>query len=232
MEQHVIRGSILVVEDDPIVRSIITASLRTAGFLILEAATSREALARFVAEPTDLVLIDVRLPDGSGHDLAAQVREVGDPAVMFLTSLGGTQDRIRGLEMADDYLVKPVDLGELQARVRAVLRRWLRGHPGQSAIDVGGWTLDFVRRELANPAGAVIRLTRAEFDLVAALAQAGGITLSREYLLEVVGSADSSSVARSVDVLISRIRKKLAGGALADAVRTVPGQGYRWSVTC
>lgn len=224
-------ASILVVDDDPIVRSIVTTSLRAAGFSVRQAGTGNAARASFASDPADLVLIDIRLPDGSGHEVAAGLQELGNPAMIFLTSLNGVQDRIRGLDLADDYLVKPVDLRELHARVRAVLRRWRRGMPSESTRDLAGWTLDLVRRELADPEGNVERLTRAEFDVLAALVQAEGTVLSREYLLEVSGSADSGTAARSIDVLVSRIRRKLAGSVLTKAVQTVPGQGYRWRLS-
>ena len=228
MGGHSGEGSILIVEDDPIVRCIVSASLRTAGFVVREAESGDAARASFADFPADLVLIDIRLPDGSGHEVAATLGAMGNPAVIFLTSLGGVQDRIRGLDVADDYLVKPIDLGELQARVRAVLRRYQRGLPGPSTRDLAGWTLDLVRRELADPRGEVLRLTRAEFDVLAALVQAGGTVLSRDYLLEVSGSADSVTAVRSIDVLVSRIRSKVAGSALAAGIKTVAGQGYRW----
>lgn len=223
-------ASILIVEDDPIVRSIVSTSLRSGGFAVRQAESGNAARLSFADQPADLVLIDIRLPDGSGHDVAAGLQAMGNPAVIFLTSLGGVQDRIRGLDLADDYLVKPIDLGELHARVRAVLRRWRRGLPGTATRDLAGWTLDLVRRELADGDGAVQRLTRAEFDVLAALVQADGAVLSRDYLLEVSGSAESVTAARSIDVLISRIRRKLADSALATAVQTVPGQGYRWQL--
>lgn len=224
-------AAILVVEDDPIVRRIVTTALRSAGFGVREADCGAAALACFAEAPADLVLIDIRLPDASGHDVVAGLQQQGNPAVIFLTGLNTVQDRVRGLDLADDYLVKPVDLDELLARVRAVLRRWRRGLPAGSTRDFAGWTLDLVRRELADPQGRLMRLTRAEFDVLAALVQAAGAVLSRDYLLEVSGSSDSGTAARSIDVLVSRIRRKLAGGALGSAVQTVPGQGYRWQLS-
>ena len=224
-------ASILIVEDDPIVRSIVATSLGAAGFAVRQAENGAAARTSFAERPADLVLIDIRLPDGSGHEVASRLQAAGNPAVIFMTSLGGMQDRIRGLDLADDYLVKPIDLGELHARVRAVLRRWRRGLPTASTLELAGWTLDLVRRELADPYGTVERLTRAEFDVLAALVQADGATLSRDYLLEVSGSAESATTIRSIDVLISRIRRKLAGSALAGCIATVPGQGYRWRLT-
>lgn len=220
--------SILIVEDDPIVSAILTASLTQSGFAVRQAETGEAARATFAAQSADLVLIDIRLPDGLGHTVARDLKKLGDPAVIFLTSMGGVEDRIRGLNMADDYLVKPVDLGELHARVGAVLRRFQRAMPHKTARDINGWTLDLVRRELACSAGTPLRLTRGEFDVVAALVQAEGAVLSRDYLLEVSGSADSAANERSVDVLVSRIRKKFKMTNLENNIQTAPGQGYRW----
>jgi len=218
---------ILLVEDDPIVREIVATSLRAEGFAVDEAARTVDARARFAAQPAELVIVDIRLPDGSGHDLVSALRATDDPAVIFMTALDSREDRLRGLDVGDDYLVKPVDPRELGARVRAVLRRYRRGQKAGAVLEVGGWTLDLMRRELADAEGRIVRLTRAEFDLLAALVQADGVVLSREYLLEVVASADSRSSLRSVDVLVSRIRHKIAR-TLADRIRTVPGSGYRW----
>lgn len=227
---HPDASSILVVEDDPIVNAILTASLTRSGFSVRQVETGEAARASFAAQPSDLVLIDIRLPDGRGDTVARDLRAYGDPAVIFLTSMGSVEDRIRGLDLADDYLVKPVDLGELDARVRAVLRRSRRTPPQQSTRELAGWTLDLVRRELADPTGSPLRLTRGEFDIIAALVQAEGAALSRDYLLEVSGSADSASKERSIDVLISRIRGKLRRSSLDNRILTVPGQGYRWRV--
>lgn len=220
--------SILIVEDDPIVSAILTASLTQSGFAVRQVETGEAARDSFASQSADLVLIDIRLPDGLGHTVARDLQKLGDPAVIFLTSMGGVEDRIRGLNMADDYLVKPVDLGELHARVGAVLRRFRRAMPHMTARDINGWTLDLVRRELADPTGTLLRLTRGEFDIVAALVQAEGAVLSRDYLLEVSGSADSAASERSVDVLVSRIRNKFRQSTLEGCIRTVPGHGYRW----
>jgi two-component system torCAD operon response regulator TorR len=220
--------SILIVEDDPIVSAILTASLTQSGFVVRQVETGEAARESFASQSADLVLIDIRLPDGLGHTVARDLQKFGDPAVIFLTSMGGVEDRIRGLNIADDYLVKPVDLGELHARVGAVLRRFRRAMPHKTVRDIRGWTLDLVRRELADPAGRLLRLTRGEFDIVAALVQAEGAALSRDYLLEVSGSADSAASERSVDVLVSRIRNKFKQTSLEDSILTVPGKGYRW----
>ncbi len=225
---------ILIIEDDPIVAEIVAAYLTANGFSACIASDAAHGLAMFSERAVDLAIIDVNLPDGSGIDLVPRLRVVRDCAVIFLTSLGAADDRIRGLETGgDDYIVKPVELRELLARVRAVLRRYRHSPParplptGVTVLDIAGWTLDLVRRELADPGGALIRLTRAEFDLLAALAQANGVALSRDYLLEVVASAESESKARTIDVMVSRVRRKLASGHQpAPRIVTRQGEGY------
>ncbi len=226
---------VLVVEDDPITRAVMVAYLRSEAFRIVEAGDAAAGLALCKTHPVDLVLVDVNLPDASGFDLVTALRRSRDCAVIFTTARSAPLDKVRGLESGgDDYIVKPVEARELVARVRAVLRRYRRPPPGPGPADplreFSGWILDLVRRELADPAGELIRLTRAEFDLLAALVQAGGQPLSRDYLIEVVASADSETKARTIDVMVSRIRRKLAAGAPpAPGIRTVQGQGYSFT---
>lgn len=223
---------ILVVEDDDIVREIIVAYLQGAGLATIEANSVETALGVAARNSFDLTLVDISLPDGSGFDLVKSLRRGRDCAVIYLTSLGGTDNRVRGLEGGgDDYIVKPVETRELLARVRAVLRRFRRrdppSRPSMPVIEYDGWTVDLVRRELASPDGAMVRLTRAEFDILAALLQAGGTSLSRDYLLEVVGSVERTTKPRTIDVMVSRIRRKLdEAGAPLPRIRTRTGEGY------
>jgi DNA-binding response OmpR family regulator len=224
-----VSASILLVEDDAAIREIVSAFLIGAGFAVTAVGDVAGARARFDAGRFDLAIVDVNLPDGSGLALVERLRARRDCAFIYMTSLGAADDRLRGLETGDDYLVKPIDMRELVARVRAVLRR-TRPPPTPLRLPVlalADWTLDLVRRELADPSGAPVRLTRAEFDLLAALAQAGDTALSRDYLLEVVASAEADTKARTIDVMISRIRRKLAAAPQpAPRIVTRPGEGY------
>jgi len=225
---------ILIVEDDIICREIVGAHLKAQGFSTLEAVDFASGVAAFASHPVDLLITDINLPDGLGFDLVKTLRAQRDCAAIYLTSRGGSDDRVRGLEAgADDYVVKPFDMPELTARVRAVLRRYRRQSASPAKADtvivLAGWTLDLVRRELADPQGQLVRLTRAEFDLFAALAQSGAKPLSRDYLVEVVSSADSATRERTIDVMISRIRRKLAFvNHPAPQIITQQGQGYRF----
>jgi len=220
--------SVLLVEDDPILSEVITAYFQQAGIEVLAAVDAKSGLELFRRRQVELALIDVNLPDRSGHDLVRDLKRRRDCPVIYVTSRGGAEDRVSGLQAADDYVVKPIDVRELMARVQAVLRRYRAPTAVANAvIELGGWTLDIVRRELAEPAGGLMRLTRAEFDLFAALAQVDGAALSRDYLLEVVASAETQTKPRTVDVLVSRIRRKLAeAGPTAPVIQTVR-DGYR-----
>jgi two-component system torCAD operon response regulator TorR len=147
-----------------------------------------------------------------------------------MTARGTVEDRLQGFRTGgDDYLVKPVDMRELLARIRVFLRR-RAGSPipeGPQVVALGGWTLDLVRRELADSAGKPVPLTRAEFDLFAALHHSATVPLHRDYLLEVIASADSTTKLRTIDVMVSRIRRKLASGAgPPPRIVTKTGEGY------
>jgi two-component system torCAD operon response regulator TorR len=224
---------VLLVEDDDISREITAAHLRKSGFAVSESSNASEALAHVRSDRgLQLYIVDVGLPDQIGFDLVEALRGELDRPVIFLTSHGKPVDRIRGLDSGgDDYVVKPVDLGELSARVRAVLRRYRAPAPStrMPVLELGGWTLDLVRRELADQLGTDVGLTRGEFDLFAALVQAQGKVLSRDYLTEVVARTDGESSPRTIDVMVSRIRRKIASGAAPiPHILTARGQGYRF----
>jgi two-component system torCAD operon response regulator TorR len=218
---------VLVVEDDIVVREIAAGYLRQGGMVTVEARSTEGALACFGNQKIDLALVDVNLPDGLGFDLVRQLRARHDTAVIYMTSRGTQDDKVLGLEAGgDDYIVKPVDMRELLARVRAVLRRYSRP-PAARVEAFAGWTLDLTRRELADASGGLVRLTRAEFDLFAALYQSGATALHRDYLVEVVAAADAATKPRTVDVMISRIRRKLSQAAQpAPRIVTRTGEGY------
>jgi two-component system torCAD operon response regulator TorR len=218
---------VLVVEDDVVVREIAAGYLRQGGIDTVEARSTAAALACFGNQPIDLALVDVNLPDGLGFDLVRRIRAQRDTAVIYMTSRGAPDDKVHGLEAGgDDYIVKPVDMRELLARVRAVLRRYKS--PQAARVEAfSGWTLDLTRRELADAKGTPVRLTRAEFDLFAALYQSGTVPLHRDYLVEVVAASDAATKPRTVDVMISRIRRKLAQASQpSPTVVTRTGEGY------
>ena len=214
---------ILLVEDDEIVREVIAAGLRSAGLTVQIVGTAAEARALLAMGLFDLAVVDVHLPDGLGVSLL--------PAripIILMTSNAGPADRAAGLDRgADDYILKPVDGTELLARIRAVLRRSAADDRRDNVTVLDGWMLDLVRRELLDTAGMTVRLTRAEFDVFAAIVQSSPVALHRDYLVEVIASLESGSSARTVDVLISRIRRKFAGAAPpAPTIATRRNEGY------
>ncbi|HYD71481.1 response regulator transcription factor [Azospirillum sp.] len=227
-----VRARLIVVEDDPVTRSMIASYFAREGFLVDEAANGGECRQLMRRTKPDLLLVDIHLPDGSGLQLAQEIRAESAVGIIFVTQQDSETDRIVGLELAgDDYVTKPVNLRELLARTRALLRRRTleRGTPRRNSIVAfGPWLIDLTRRELAVRDGAVIQLTRAEFDLLAALAEADGRPLSREYLIEVVSNRTLAGDLRTVDTLVGRLRRKLVPADDGQPVIvTVPGIGYK-----
>ncbi len=220
---------VLLVEDDEIIREIVAAHLASQGADTTVVSSQAEAIAEYSMKRFDLVIADINLPDGLGFDMVESLRTVRDCAVIYMTSRGTSDDRVRGLDTGDDYVVKPVDLPELSARIKAVLRRYRKAPtPATQVIAVGNWTLDLVRRELADSSGHVLALTRGEFDMFAALVQASPTPLAREYLVEVVASAEATTHPRTIDVMVSRVRTKLETRPHPLQIKTVRGAGYRF----
>ena len=234
---------VLVVEDDGEVRHLLARLLRENGFAVSAARDGREmreALAN-AAPPVDLVLLDVMLPGASGMDLLREIRASSRLPVVMLTARGEETDRVLGLELgADDYVAKPFGRRELVARLRAVLRRTAAGGGGAedaapSAAAPGpgrllrfaGWTLDTGRRELVSPAGAAVDLSGAEYDLLMAFLAHPQRVLGRDQLLEVGRRRSGDAFDRSVDVQVSRLRRKIEPDeSAAPLIKTVRGAGY------
>lgn len=225
------REVVLLIEDDPIARTMAGQYLSRHDYEVLEAANCADARQMIASMDVDLVLVDIRLPDGSGMDLAREIRQASDVGLIFMTQMGDTENRVRGLEIgADDYVTKPVDLRELLARVRSTLRRVHKPSVANAdgVVVLGPWEIDLRRREAVTTGGRIAPLTRAEFDLVAALVQAGGRPVSRDYLLDVVSHRSEVIGDRTVDTLIGRIRRKLeTEGVDRTLIVTERGIGYR-----
>ena len=232
---------VLVVEDDGEVRQLVARLLRENGFAVSAARDGRgmREVMKHAAPPVDLVLLDVMLPGASGMDLLRELRAASPrlPVVM-LTARGEETDRVLGLELgADDYVTKPFGRRELVARLRAVLRR-AAGAESDNAAEPGsagagrplrfaGWTLDTGRRELVSPAGAAVDLSGAEYDLLMAFLAHPQRVLGRDQLLEVGRRRVGDAFDRSVDVQVSRLRRKIEPGESAPPlIKTVRGAGY------
>ncbi len=212
---------VLLVEDDVRVGGAMEAALRRRGYELLRASTAAEALA---APPVDLVLLDLGLPDRDGIEVCRALRRRGYVAIIAVTARAQERDRIMGLRTgADDYVVKPFGMAELQARIDAVMRRAARSATSRGQVSVGGLTID-LDAHLVNVDGAEISLTRKEFDILAALARRPGSVVSRDELLADVWQTTWTGNPHTVEVHVASLRAKLGDPGL---VQTVRGVGYR-----
>lgn len=226
---------IVLVEDDPALRTLTTRALQENGYVVRPAGSAPEMWLAFDAGPVDLVLLDIMLPGTSGIDLCRAIRGKSEVPIIFISAKGSETDRVIGLELgADDYLAKPFGTRELIARVRAVLRRGglerQQADRGQGMATFDGWTVSFPRRELTSPSGAAVDLTGAEFDLLAALVDHPQRVIARERLIELSRTRMGDASDRSVDVLISRLRRKLSSAGKDAPIITVRGVGYMLNV--
>ena len=215
---------ILLVEDEPVLGSAISDYLTRESHAVDRATSLAEARA-CLREQYAAVILDLGLPDGDGLSLLPLLRRRSDPpAVLILTARDRLSDRVRGLDAgADDYLVKPFDLPELAARLRALARR-RAGRPSPT-IELGALTIDPVARDV-RLAGAPVDLTAQEYALVLTFAEQPRRVLSRRQIEDAIYTLDGGGFSNVVEVYVSRLRRKLG----RDAIRTVRGIGYRWGV--
>ena len=219
---------ILVVEDSPRVVEVVTSALRKAGHIVEVAGNCAEGDAALGERHFDVAVVDVGLPDGSGLDLCRKVRARGiDVPIMVLTARNEIRDRVDGLDAgADDYLGKPFSVAELTARIRALGRRGPRF--AESSRTYGDLHIDLDRR-VVTIASVRAPLTPREFDVVVFLAWREGRVVARDDLLEAVWGEATTSSAASLDVLVTRIRRKL-GTDRGEVIRTIRLVGYAWAL--
>ena len=221
---------ILVVDDEPQIRQVLAGYLKAEGFEVVEAADGYSAVAAAQAEPPDLVLLDVMLPDIDGLEVLRRLRTFTDVYVILITARSEETDTIVGLAVgADDYITKPFSPREVTARVKAVLRR-ARGAAGPTdeTLRFPGLALDSARR-LVSVDDHVVELSALEFDLLAALAASPGRVFSRRQLLQQVWGYDFYGDERVVDVHIRGVRRRLGDDAASPRfIGTVRGVGYKF----
>jgi len=223
--------TILVVEDEVTLREALVYNLNKEGYTVLQAGTGLEALALARAEAPDVVILDLMLPELDGLSVCRSLRR--DPAtaasgILMLTARSGELDKIVGLESgADDYLTKPFSLGEMLARVRALLRRTRNSAP-RDTLEAGNLVLDLIaRRAMRN--GVDLPLKPKEFSLLAELMRHRGAVLSRDLLLNHVWGQDFFGDDRTVDVHVRWLREKIEDDpAHPTHIQTVRGLGYRF----
>jgi two-component system, OmpR family, response regulator len=236
---------VLILEDEAEIASMLEDALRNEGYDILTAGTAAE-FHRVIADTwIDLFLMDVNLPDGSGLGLAKEIRRVSDVGIVLITGRSDEMDSVVGLEIgADDYIAKPFRIRELRARINSVYRRTRANRFDPRATSVsqsngsdkgpslafGSWHLFPASRRLTDAENREVRLTTAEFDLLAALLKNRNRVLTRDQIMNAVKGQDWASYDRVVDGLVSRLRSKLpVDGQMEHFIKTVRGVGYMFS---
>jgi len=220
---------VLIVDDEAIVRDVLTRYLEREGFLVDSAADGEEALELAARSRPDVVLLDLMLPKVDGLEVFRRIRAHDDIPVVMITAKGDEVDRVVGLELgADDYVAKPFSPREVVARIRAVLRRGERASHDGAPLLLGGIEIDRARREVCRDASRV-HLTRKEYDLLELLASHPGRTFTRTELLEQVWDFAWDGDSSTVTVHIRRLREKIEDDASDPRhLVTVWGVGYRF----
>jgi two-component system response regulator MprA len=218
------KPKVLVVEDDQPIRASIRRALAYEGYAVTEAGDGESALDSIRLSPPDLILLDLNLPGIDGIEVCRRIREAGDVMpIMMITARDAVSDRVIGLDSgADDYLVKPFDLAELTARVRAALRRH---EPGPERLAVGDLVVE-VEAMQATISDRPVEFTALEFRLLEYLARNDSIVLSRDRILSAVWGLDVETSSNIVDVYIGYLRAKLEEGGERRLIHTIRGAGY------
>jgi DNA-binding response OmpR family regulator len=226
---------IIVVDDEPEICEMLADYLGHAGFKVTTAENAAVLRRLLEDQAADVVILDINMPGEDGLSLARFLRANTDIGIVMLTAAGEVVDRIVGLEMgADDYLPKPVDMRELLARVRAVLRRMearaagpAKDQAAAATVGFGPCRLDLDAHKLFDADGAEIPITSMEFDLLKAFAEHPNRVLSRDQLLDLAHNRDWEPFDRSIDIRIARLRRKVeADPAKPQVIKTVRGAGY------
>ena len=223
---------LLLVDDDKELCALLSTFLTQQGYRVSIAHNGSEMASRLESSRINLVILDLMLPGEDGLALCRRIRASSTIPIIMLTAMADEVDRIIGLEMgADDYLAKAANPRELLARVRAVLRR--AGTPEAAAVDqkrileFAGWRLDVTQRQLISPKSALVPLRAAEFELLLALVERPQRVLSRDQLLDLSRGRSANLFDRSIDVQISRLRRKIESDPKAPTlIRTVRSGGY------
>ena len=225
---------VLVVDDDVRIQRLVSRYLSREGFRVSTAADGEEMQRVLDDDDVELVLLDLILPGEDGLSIARRLRAESNVGIIMLTHKGETVDRVVGLELgADDYVTKPFDSRELLARIRSVLRR-VRQTPrpleGGHIAQFSGWVLDLGSQELRSEDGREVRLTSAEFKLLAAFVNHANRVLTRDQLLDYVADREWAPFDRSVDMLVSKLRRKIEDDSRKPKlIAAVRGVGYKFT---
>jgi DNA-binding response OmpR family regulator len=213
---------VLLVEDDQRLGCAVRDVLRMHGMDVDRATTGEQAM-ELLAPATDVVVLDLTLPDRDGFDVCRRIRLVSDAPIVMATARGDLTSRVHGLHLgADDYLVKPYDVRELMARLHAVNRRARREEDRPVPVTTGRVTIDVERRVVSRD-GVEVALTRKEFDLLALLARAPGVVFRHDQILSEVWQSAHHGSHRTLEVHVASVRAK----TVPEVIETVRGVGYR-----
>ena len=217
---------VLVVDDEPQILRALRTSLRGAGYEVDTAETAEGALTAAAMRPPEAVVLDLVLPDGSGTDVARELRAWSSAPIIVLSAVGEEREKVAALDAgADDYVTKPVGIDELLARLRAVLRR--TAPTGEPVIEVGELVVDLPKREV-RMAGEPVHLTPHQYDLLRVLAVNAGKLLTQRQLLQEVWGPGYSDASNLLQVNVSQLRRKLEPDrAHPSYLLTETGAGYR-----
>ena len=222
---------ILLVDDDPNIRQLVNLYLEKEGFEVAMADRGDEALKLFRESPPNLMLLDVMLPGMDGWQVCREVRKTSNIPIIMLTAKDETFDKVLGLELgADDYVVKPFDMKELVARIKAVSRRFQAAETPEKELSFPGLTIN-INQYSVKYMGRELEMPPKELELLYFLASHPGMVFTREQLLEQVWGYDYFGDSRTVDVHVKRLREKLTEGEkLGWMIKTVWGVGYKFEV--
>ncbi len=227
---------VLIIDDEESLQELLTHALERDGYTVIVAGTAAEGLASFTRDSPDAILLDVMLPDGSGHDVCKEIRATSTVPIIMLTALDDEVDKVVGLELgADDYITKPFGMRELRSRVRAVLRRAAmtmlsedEAPVVEERLELAGVVMDRARH-VVTVDGATADLTYVEFEILATLMTSPGRVYSRGQLLDAVWGSSDFREPRTVDVHVRHLREKIeADPATPMRIHTVRGVGYRF----
>lgn len=223
------RHSILVIEDDPELARFLRVLLETEGYNVEVTHNWKATRNYFRTRDPDLVLLDLVLPDMHGTEIAKRIREISATGIIVVTGSVDQGDKIVSLDAgADDYVEKPFERRELLARIRSVLRR-LKKDSTPTVMTFNQWQLDTRALELRDPSGSVVELTQGEYNLLYLFVDRANRVLSRDDIADHLSFRDWVPTDRSIDMMVSKLRKKLA--AQSQLIKTVRGKGYLFAAT-
>lgn len=227
-------ANILVVDDDPRIRQMLTRYFEGEGYAVSAVSDGQEMRVQLKRQEIDIILLDLSLPGGQdGFDLAREIRMQSDIPIMMLTGRDDVVDRIIGIEIgADDYIAKPFHLREVHARLKSILRRRQPAQPKleeneEKIVRFEGWTLNLSRRQLLSAGDGEVELTTGEFDMLAAFVQHAGRVLTRDFLMDATRGRQLDAFDRTIDAQIVRLRRKIEADAKhPQLIKAVRGVGY------